>query len=135
MSAFRAVLDTNIVMAAHRRPGANSPNREVIRRWTIGEFTLLYSESILHEYVEKLIAMGMPDVELEAFLRLLRLLGEKILIRFYHLRRYPRDLDDVAFELCALNGNASHLVSYDGGFSDVAADCSFKICQPLAALL
>ena len=52
MAAFRAVLDTNVVLAAHRSRGATSPNREILERWRAGDFTLLYSEDVLLEYVE-----------------------------------------------------------------------------------
>ncbi|HEV7402751.1 MAG TPA: hypothetical protein VGO11_07500 [Chthoniobacteraceae bacterium] len=55
-------------------------------------------------------------------------------IDHYHLRRYPSDADDIAFVLCAVNGEATHLVTYDRGFSEVAADSEFTICEPLAFL-
>ena len=42
--------------------------------------------------------------------------------------------DDIAFLLCAINGNANYLVSYDSGFSEIAPDCSFSICEPVAFL-
>ena len=32
---------------------------------------------------------------------------------FFHFRHYPVDSDDVMFLLCAMNGRATHLVSYD----------------------
>ena len=32
---------------------------------------------------------------------------------FFHLRHYPEDAEDVFLLLCALNGEATHLVSYD----------------------
>lgn len=44
---------------------------------------------------------------------------------------YPTDADDIAFLLCAIHGQATHLVTYDTGFADLAPDCSFAICQPL----
>ena len=134
MAAVRAVLDTNVVIAAHRSSGTASPNREILARWAAGNFTLLYSEDVLLEYVEKLIEFGFSDEKLREFVRTVGVLGEEVTVVFFHLRRYPADADDIAFLLCAINGQASHLVTYDGGFSTIAADCSFTICEPLAFL-
>ena len=134
MAAVRAVLDTNVVIAAHRSRGPASPNREILTRWEAGDFTLLYSEDVLLEYVEKLIELGVPGEKLREFVRSVGVLGEAVAIVFFHLRRYPADADDIAFLLCAINGRASHLVTYDGGFSAVVADCAFTICEPLAFL-
>ncbi len=134
MPSVRAVLDTNVVIAAHRSGGATSPNREILHRWRAREFTLLYSEDVLLEYVEKLIEFGLPDEKLRQFVSSVAGIGESVMIAFFHLRRYPADADDIAFLLCAINGNATHLVSYDTGFSDIAPDCSFAICPPLTFL-
>jgi predicted nucleic acid-binding protein len=134
MAAVRAVLDTNVVVAAHRSSGTASPNREVLTRWKASDFTLLYSEDVLLEYVEKLIEFAVPDEKLQQFVSAVGGLGEAVPIAFFHLRRYPADADDIAFLLCAINGNATHLVTYDSGFAVIAPDCSFAICQPLAFL-
>ena len=40
MAAVRAVLDTNVVIAAQRSSGPASPNREILARWAAGDFTL-----------------------------------------------------------------------------------------------
>ena len=40
-------------------------------------------------------------------------MAECVEIRFFHFRHYPVDADDTIFLLCAINGAASHLVSYD----------------------
>ena len=134
MTVVRAVLDTNVVIAAHRSSGATSPNREILARWKAGNFALLYSEDVLLEYVEKLIEFGVSDEKLRQFVSSVAVLGEGVTITFFHLRRYPADADDIAFLLCAINGSATHLVSYDGGFSTIAPDCSFTICEPPAFL-
>lgn len=55
--------------AAHRSGGAASPNREILARWKAGDFTLLFSEDVLLEYVEKLIELGVPDEKLREFVR------------------------------------------------------------------
>jgi predicted nucleic acid-binding protein len=134
MPGWRVVLDTNVVLAAHRSEAATSPNREILTRWKAGEFLLLYSEDVLIEYVEKLLLLGTPAAKLEEFVTMIGGIGERVAIRSYHLRRYPSDADDIAFVLCALNGEATHLVTYDGGFAEVVREFDFAICEPLAFL-
>ena len=134
----RAVLDTNVMLAAGVTANANSPNREVVRRWLSGEFTLLVSEDVLAEYAEKLLgATGALEKTADILARVL-LLSEMVEIRFFHLRHYPEDTDDVMFLLCAINGEATHLVSYDPHLLELKAFYDdFAICQPrefLAAL-
>ncbi len=50
--AIRAVLDTNVVLAAGGSSNTNSPNREIVHRWLAGEFTLLVTDDIIAEYAE-----------------------------------------------------------------------------------
>lgn len=57
---LRAVLDTNLVLAAHKSKAPQSPNREIIDRWLQGEFTWLISHDIVAEYTEKLLEKGKP---------------------------------------------------------------------------
>jgi predicted nucleic acid-binding protein len=47
--ACRAVLDSNVLVAARRSAYPRSPNRELIDRWQANEFTLLFSRDTLHE--------------------------------------------------------------------------------------
>ena len=108
---FRAVLDSNVLIAAQRSANPHSPNRELIERWQSHEFTLLFSRDTLHEYAEKLLALGMEPTEVVHFIALVSALGEAVEIEFFHLPRYPTDPDDIAFLLCAWNGPALHLVS------------------------
>ncbi len=53
---IRAVLDTNVVIAAFLSKNPSSPTVEIIARWRDDQFTLLYSDHIREEYVEKLLA-------------------------------------------------------------------------------
>jgi len=90
---IKAVLDTNVVLAAEGSSNSNSPNREIIRRWLAAE------------------------------------------IRFFHLRHYPADPDDVLYLLCAINGEATHLVSYDPHLLELSSFYDdFVICPPLEFL-
>ena len=101
-----------------------------------GGFDFLYSADTLGEYAEKLLTLGVPRADAVAFLALVIALGEEVEIRFFHLRRYPHDADDIAFLLCAWNGLASHLVSYDGHLLELAESyrTHFCICRPLVLL-
>ena len=132
----RAVLDSNVLIAAHRSTHLQSPNRELIERWQANEFTLLFSRDTLHEYAEKLLALGMKRAEALQFITLVSALGEAVEIEFFHLSDYPTDPDDIAFLLCAWNGLASHLVSYDRHLLDLSAvyESHFRICLPVELL-
>ena len=79
---LRAVLDTNLVVAAHKSIDQQSPNREIIDRWLCGEFTWLISEDIAAEYAEKLLQRGVAPSTVEAFVTELFLLAETVEIRF-----------------------------------------------------
>lgn len=131
----RAVLDTNVMLAAGITTNANSPNREIIQRWISEEFTLLVSEDVIAEYAEKLLAAKKTRHETEAILARVLLLSEVVEVRFFHLRHYPEDTDDVMFLLCAINGEATHLVSYDPHLLDLNVFYDdFAICAPLEFL-
>ena len=134
MTTFVVVLDTNVLLAAYGSDAPKSPNREILARWESGEFTLLYSDDILLEYIEKLIEKGASGTTVRQLISSVLGTGERVEIESFHLRRYPSDTDDIAFVLCALNGDATHLVTYDGGFAEVVRDCPFAICEPLAFL-
>ena len=137
--AIRAVLDSNVLVAAQRSAHPHSPNRELIERWKANEFTFLFSRDTLLEYAEKLLALSANRTDAVEFIALISTLGECVEIEFFHLPHYPTDADDIAFLLCAWNGFASHLASYDRDLLDlsVANEGHFKICSPpefLAAL-
>ena len=137
--SHRAVLDTNVLVAAQRSTDAHSPNRELIVRWKANQFTFLFSRDTLLEYVEKLLALSANREDAVEFVALISALGESVEIEFFHLPHYPADADDIAFLLCAWNGFASHLASYDRDLLDLSSayERHFKICSPpefLAAL-
>lgn len=59
---LRAVLDTNVILAAHCTQQAASPNAEILSRWHRREFVFLYSADTLAEYAKKLLEHGIPAV-------------------------------------------------------------------------
>jgi predicted nucleic acid-binding protein len=132
---FRIVLDANIILASTKTQNLGSPNREILDRWHRREFSLLYTEDIVLEYIEKLIEHGIDRAEITAFAKTLRFLAELVEVEFYHLRHYPIDADDVAFLLCADNANASHLLSYDQHLTDLRPFYEFSICAPTEFLM
>lgn len=133
-TALRSVPDTNVLLAAKLSKGASSPNSEYLDRWEKREFTLLYSPDTYLEYVEKFIEKGLPEGVIKSFLRALMELGVEVFVEHYHLPAYPVDIDDVAFVLCAVNGNASHLVTYDRHLFEVSRYYSFKVCETIEFL-
>lgn len=132
--AVRAVLDTNVVLAAHHALRPGSPNAEIVDRWEAGQFTLLHTRDVLLEYAEKLIETGVPPALATRFLTRVIQAGEAVPVEFFHLRHYPVDADDIAFLLCALNGDATHLVTYDPHLHDLRPHYALTICEPLPFL-
>lgn len=128
-TSLRAVPDTNILLAAEMSRASTSPNREYFERWKADEFTVLFSQDTLLEYIKKLRDKGLPEERIELFLGALMATGVEIFVEYYHLPTYPVDADDIAFLLCAENGRATHLVTYDRHLLDVGARFSFRICR------
>ena len=132
---LRAVLDTNVVLAAKRSAHQKSPNAEIIARWMNGEFVCLVSDDVLTEYAEKLLERGVDPLRVEQFVADLLQYGEEVPIRFFHFQHYPVDMDDVAFLLLAMNGAATHVVTYDEHLKDVSVFYpEFITCEPVAFL-
>lgn len=129
---LRAVLDTNVLLASQKSKGERSPNAEILLRSRAGDFTLLCSDDMLLEYVEKLVAHDIPDPQIVELVRYFQSIAEWITIRYFHFRHYPVDTDDIMFLLCALNGTASHLVTYDTHLRDLRGfyEELFRICSP-----
>jgi len=46
-TAFKVVLDTNVLLASEKSTSATSPTQELLARWKQEEFEGLYSEDIL----------------------------------------------------------------------------------------
>ena len=108
----------------------------ILDRWQRREFTFLHSLDILAEYAEKLLQRGIPAAEVEAFIHSLARHGELVAVVFFHFRHYPVDADGVMFVLCAINGRASHIVSYDDHLLSLQPFYAGEvtICEPLEFL-
>lgn len=112
---MRAVIDTNIIIRAVIKPrGTVGP---VLERLRNGEFTAIYTESILEEMLAKLALprirekYQIGDDDVESLLGLLALRGE--LVNPSRSVRACRDPDDDMFIEAALEGNAEWVVTGD----------------------
>ncbi len=111
---FRAVFDTNVIVAALKSKNPRSPTRELLTRWKNHEFDLLYVADLRLEYAEKLAAKRVEQDAAAAFLD--RLAGQAILVPLTKddlVWRVPADPDDEIVLACAIVGQATHLVTYD----------------------
>ncbi len=125
---LRTVPDTNVLLASEMSPGSTSPNREYFERWQRDEFTLLLSEDTLLEYIKKLRVKKTAGDSIKRFLRAVLEAGTEVDIAYYHLPVYPVDSDDIAFLLCADNGEATHLLTYDRHLLEVDEHFPFRVC-------
>ena len=134
--SLRAVLDTNVLLAAHLSSHPASPTAEILDRWQRREFVFLHSLDTLAECAEKLLTHGIPAADVAAFIRLVARHGELVPVVFFHFRHYPVDPEDVMFLLCAINGHATHLVSYDGHLLELRPYYAGEvtICPPVEFL-
>lgn len=114
---IRAVFDSNIYVAAYLSKNPRSPNKELFRRWRAREFTLLVSQAILKEVIEKFDQRGIDQaltLELVAFI-----LADAESIDTSD-EALPAlivdDPDDDLILACAIAGNANYLVTYDPHF-------------------
>ncbi len=133
-TSFNVVPDTNVVIASEKSVSESSPNKEFFCRWRNDEFEILYSDDTLHEYIEKMRELKLPKEIIKKLLRAMLELGKHVNIVFFHLPLYPPDLDDIAFLLCAENGNATHIVSYDPHLEEIDHYYAFRVCGTLKFL-
>ncbi len=111
---IRAVLDTNVIIAALKSRNPSSPTRELLQRWENGEFELLYAADLRVEYAEKLAARQVDLRNAATFLDRLGQQGTFVpLIEADLTPRVPDDPDDDVVIACAVVGGATHLVTYD----------------------
>lgn len=132
--ALRIVPDTNIFIAAQKSISPTSPNKEFFERWYQAEFELLFSDDTLHEYVEKLAELGIAEQTIKKLVQAILALGVEIEIVTFHLHYYPEDPDDITFILCAVNGDATHIISHDRHLLQLDHRYPFTICRPPAFL-
>lgn len=128
-SGFKVVPDTNIILSSELSKGRKSPNREFTKRWLDCDFVILFSYETKIEYAIKLRERDIPKKKIVEFLANLTRLGNIVFINHYHLQYYPVDEDDICFVLCAENGNATHIVSYDKHLLNLNGKYRFEILK------
>jgi putative PIN family toxin of toxin-antitoxin system len=133
-SGFQVVPDTNVIISSELSKSQDSPNKEFIERWLNHEFNILFSYDTKIEYAVKLMEKGVPKEKIISLLADLTRLGNNVSINYYHLRYYPEDEDDICFLLCAENGNATHIVSYDKHLLVLNGKYNFEILTIIAFL-
>ena len=113
---IRAVLDTDVVVAALRSPFGGSA--EVLRRARVGSLRLLASVALVLEYEavatrpEQLRAIGMSRRQVLAVLTDIVAIAEEVESHFVW-RPQLHDPDDELVLDVAINGRAEHLVSFN----------------------
>lgn len=134
MGILKTVPDTNVIIAGQKAKNIDSPNKDYFDLFINGEIDLLYSQDTLAEYIEKLYQKNVADDLIDQFLIAIIEIGKNVTIDAFHLIKYPQEFDDFAFLLCAVNGNATHLISYDSDLLDLKTYYSFQICSTLDLL-
>ena len=113
----RAVLDTNVYVAAYLSKNPKSPNKELFRRWRESQFVLLVSESILAEVVEKFDNYGIDQQLTIDLLSHILTYAEYINVPETSVKSViSADPDDDLILSCAVVGKADYLVTYDPHF-------------------
>jgi putative PIN family toxin of toxin-antitoxin system len=115
---LRAVLDTNVPIAAHLSRNPASPTMELLERWRSGQFVQLYSDDMLVELIEKFQARKIGPDASDRYLADLITLGEFVIVAPEQIpEAIEADPDDNAILACAFVGRASHIVTYDPHFA------------------
>lgn len=131
----RAVLDTNVTVAAALSRSATSPNVELLRRLAQGEFELLTCFTIYVELAEKLSAKRVNPKRAAQILALINTLAEWVTLSPDDIEPLLTDPDDNVVIACAVIGNAHYLVTYDPHFAPLGAEYrGIKIVKALPFL-
>ena len=129
---LRVVLDTNVIIAALRSANPRSPTVELLDRWARNGYSLLYSDDLLAEYVDKLSKRSVSPVLIRAFLSRVMKKGEYVLVADRQIAAVTVDPDDDRVLACAVVGKATHLVTYDPHL--IAIGPSFRKVRVISVL-
>ena len=126
MTPYRVVLDTNQIVAAGSRwldgtgvIGTGNISRVILIRVACTH-TGLYSDKIVGEYLEKLVNKRHNPERILKLISLIMGAFDVVYIQTQVAPARPRDPDDEAFLLCAIDGDADYLVSDDRDLLDLA---------------
>ena len=114
---LRAVLDTNVPVAAYLSRNPRSPTKELIDRWRNEEFVQLYSDGTLAELKQKFAEKGIEPLLVDRYIADLLRIGVHVEFDPGDIEPViPADPDDDLIVACAVAGGATHIVTYDPHF-------------------
>lgn len=133
---LRAVFDTNVFISAILSRNPTSPTKELIERWKAGDFTLLVSDALLTELVEKLLEKSVdPDKTIDLVTSILQMAEW---VNVPPAAVHPiivQDPDDDHVLACAVVGKADYVVTYDPHFDQLGGSYeSFQVTKALPFL-
>ena len=112
---LRAVLDTNVIIAALKSRNPHSPTAELMADWEAGKFDLLYSDDLRAEYARKTVERAVDPARSTAFLKRLDQFGLCVQVGDV-IPVIKADPDDDKVLACAVSGGADYLATYDPHF-------------------
>ena len=119
---LRAVLDTNVIVSAALSRNANSPTRELLKRWEREEFVLLICNALNDEIIEKLIERDVTTLTIAQQTALLKELAEWVEVPDDAIIKVLSDADDDVIVACAVQGKAQYIVTYDPHFDSLGGE-------------
>jgi len=130
---LRAMLDTNVVLAAHLTDNPRSPTAELIVRWRRGEFIQPYSTATMAELRGKMVVKHVDIHIAGRYIADLLLAGERVKVTEEDVKPVvAADLDDDLILACAVKGRADYLVTYDPHLLELGNEYEgIRICDGL----
>lgn len=120
---LRAVLDTNVPVAAYLSRNPRSPTKELIDRWRNEEFVQLYSDGTLNELKQKFTEKGIDPLLVDRYIADLLRIGVYVEVGPEDIEPViPADPDDDLIVACAVVGEATHIVTYDPHFETLGGE-------------
>jgi putative PIN family toxin of toxin-antitoxin system len=113
---MKVVLDSNVLLVAL---GKRSKYRPIWDAFIVGQYQLIISEDVIHEYEEILhqhSAFGVAELVMEIFVESPDVIHQNI---YYLWNAITEDPDDNKFFDIAIAGNADYLVTNDAHFNSV----------------
>lgn len=130
-NVLRAVLDTNVIVAALR--SSSGASHQILLAADRGEFELALSVPLLAEYddvtqrPESEIRIGLPHID--AVIRRLAAIAHKQQVYYLWRPVLPDPKDDMVLEL-ALAANANHIVTFNRKHLQRAEEYGIKVSSP-----
>ena len=119
---LKAVLDTNVFLAALLTRSSTSPAAELLDRWGKHEWILLTSETLVAELVEKLETKRISLPKITALLDLIAQRAVWVDVTTEDVLDVLVDPDDNHVLACAVIGQADYLVTHDRHFAPLAGE-------------